>query len=91
MSYDPSKPYVWAPDEQFVLTGQEFATVLNAIRSTLNLPQAPAIILADKANTAIDAIMAKSLEAGKILPAGGVLGGEERMLIKEDNEKETDA
>jgi len=92
MSYDPSKPYVWAPDEQFVLTGQEFATVLNAIRSTLNLPQAPAIILADKANTAIDAIMAKSLEAGKILPAGGVLGGEERMLIKDDtNEKETDA
>lgn len=86
MSYDPSKPYVWAPDEQFVLTGQEFATVLNAIRSTLNLPQAPAILLADKANTAIDAIMAKSLETGKIKSMGS-----ETTMMKLDNEKETDA
>jgi hypothetical protein len=84
MSYDPTKPYVWAPDEQFILTGQEFAAVLNAIRSTLNLPQAPAILLADKANTAIDSIMAKSLEAGKIKPMGG-----ESIMMKLDNEKET--
>jgi hypothetical protein len=70
MSYDPSKPYVWAPDEQFVLTGQEFAAMLNAIRGILNLPEAPAILLADKANTAMDSIMAKSLEAGKIKPMG---------------------
>ncbi len=86
MSYDPTKPYVWAPDEQFILSGQEFAAVLNAIRSTLNLPQAPAILLADKANTAIDSIMAKSLEAGKIKPMGG-----EAIMMKLDNEKETNA
>jgi len=86
MSYDPTKPYAWAPDEQFILSGQEFAAVLNAIRSTLNLPQAPAILLADKANTAIDSIMAKSLEAGKIKPMGG-----ESIMMKLDNEKETNA
>ena len=83
MSYDPTKPYVWAPDEQFILSGQEFAAVLNAIRSTLNLPQAPAILLADKANTAIDSIMAKSLEAGKIKPMGG-----EATMMKLDQEDE---
>jgi hypothetical protein len=86
MSYDPSKPYVWAPDEQFVLTGQEFAAMLNAVRGILNLPEAPAILLADKANTAIDSIMAKSLEAGKIKPMGG-----EAVLMKVDNEEKTNA
>jgi hypothetical protein len=43
--------------------------VVNAVRSILNLPEAPAIILADKANTALDSIMAKSVEEGKIKPA----------------------
>jgi hypothetical protein len=43
--------------------------VVNAVRSILNLPEAPAIILADKANTALDSIMAKNVEAGKIKPA----------------------
>jgi hypothetical protein len=84
MSYDPTKPYVWAPNEQFVITGQEFATMLNAVRAILNLPEAPAILLADKANTAMDSIMAKSLEAGKIKPMGG-----EAVLMKVDNEEET--
>jgi hypothetical protein len=82
MSYDPSKPYVWSPDEQFVLTGQEFAAVLNAVRATLNLPQAPAILLADKANTAIDSIMAKSLESGKIMPVGAG-----PIMTKQDGEE----
>ena len=69
MSYDPSQKYVWSPNEKIELTGQEFALMLNSIRSILNLPEAPAIILADKANTAIDAIMIKNIESGKIKPA----------------------
>ena len=69
MSYDPSQKYVWSPNERIELTGQEFALMLNSIRSILNLPEAPAIILADKANTAIDAVMVKNIESGKIKPA----------------------
>ena len=69
MSYDPSQKYVWSPNEKIELTGQEFALMLNSIRSILNLPEAPAIILADKANTAIDAVMVKNIESGKIKPA----------------------
>ena len=68
MSYDPSQKYVWSPNEKIELTGQEFALMLNSIRSILNLPEAPAIILADKANTAIDAVMVKNIESGKIKP-----------------------
>ena len=83
MSYDPTQRYTWSSNEKFELTGQEFALVLNALRATLNLPQAPAILLADKANTAIDNIMAKRLEAGKIVPEG-----KEAVLMKIDNEKD---
>lgn len=71
MSYNPSERYVWAPDEKIEISGQDFATILNAVRSVLNLPEAPAIILADRANTAIDGIMARYVESGKIIPAGG--------------------
>ena len=69
MSYDPTQKYVWSPEEKIELTGQEFAMVVNAVRSILNLPEAPAIILAEKANTALDSIMAKNVEDGKIKPA----------------------
>jgi hypothetical protein len=69
MSYDPTKRYSWSPDEKIELTGQEFAMVLNAVRSVLNLPEAPAILLADKANMILDGIMAKNVEAGIIKPA----------------------
>jgi len=69
MSYDPTQKYIWSPDEKIELTGQEFAMVVNAVRSILNLPEAPAIILADKANSALDNVMAKNVEEGKIKPA----------------------
>jgi len=76
MSYDPTQKYVWSPDEKIELTGQEFAMVVNAVRSILNLPEAPAIILAEKANTALDNIMAKNVEVGKIKPAPTELNAE---------------
>lgn len=69
MSYDPTQKYIWSPDEKIEISGQELAIVVNAVRSILNLPEAPAIILADKANLALDKIMAKNVEEGKIKPA----------------------
>ena len=84
MSYDPTQKYVWSPDEKIELTGQEFAIVVNAVRSILNLPEAPAIILADKANTALDSIMAKSVEEGKIKPA------QTQLTVNRDDEETND-
>jgi len=69
MSYDPTQQYIWSPEEKIEISGQQLAIVVNAVRSILNLPEAPAIILADKANTALDSIMARNVEEGKIKPA----------------------
>lgn len=69
MSYDPTKRYTWSPEEKIEISGQEFAAMLNAIRSVLNLPEASAIILADRANNLIDNVMIRNIEEGKIKPA----------------------
>lgn len=66
MSYDPSKRYVWSPDEKIEITGQEFAMMLNAVRGVLNLPEAPAILMASKANDIIDGVMERYVSAGVI-------------------------
>ena len=68
MSYNPTDRYVWAPDEKIEITGEEFAVMLNAVRSVLNLPEAPAIILAHQANQAIDGVMGRYVSAGVIKP-----------------------
>lgn len=68
MSYNPTDRYVWSPDEKIELSGEEFAIMLNAVRSVLNLPEAPAIILAHQANQAIDGVMERYVSAGVIKP-----------------------
>jgi hypothetical protein len=68
MSYNPTDRYVWAPDEKIELSGEEFAIMLNAVRSVLNLPEAPAIILAHQANQAIDDVMGRYVSSGVIKP-----------------------
>lgn len=69
MSYNPSERYVWKPDEKIELSGEEFAIMLNAMRSVLNLPEAPAILLAHQANQAMDNVMERYVAAGVIKPA----------------------
>lgn len=81
MSYNPTDRYVWAPDEKIEITGEEFAIMLNAVRSVLNLPEAPAIILAHQANQAIDGVMGRYVSAGVIKPV------KPQMQV---NEKEAD-
>ena len=68
MSYDPTKRYTWSPDEKIEMTGSEFALMLNAVRSVLNLPEAKAIILAHQANNVIESLMEKNYNQGKIHP-----------------------
>lgn len=64
--YDPKKKYSWGPDTVFELKGEEFGAVLNAVRAMLHLPEATAIIWADKANSRIEEIFARAVEQGLV-------------------------
>jgi hypothetical protein len=61
--YDPNKRYSWSPEDKFELSGREFGLILNTLRSILNTEEAARIILAQQANAAIEAVMAKGVEA----------------------------
>lgn len=61
-TYDPSKKYTWTPEDKFVLTGNQFGLVLNALRGVLNTPEASKILLASRANDAIEEVMAAAVE-----------------------------
>lgn len=62
--YNPSKKYTWKPEDEFVLKGEGFGLILNAIRGVLNTPEAAKIILANQANQAIENVFAKAVENG---------------------------
>ena len=64
--YNPEKKYTWSPEDQFVLSGSEFGIVLNALRATLNTPEAARILIANQANFAVESILAKYVESGTI-------------------------
>ena len=61
--YDPNKRYSWGPEDKFELSGREFGLILNTLRAILNTEEASKIILAQQANAAIEAVMAKGVEA----------------------------
>lgn len=65
-SYDPNKKYGWTPEDQFVMSGQEFGIVLNALRSVLNTQEAARILLANEANKAVEGVLARGVEAGMV-------------------------
>ena len=85
MSYNPSERYVWKPDEKIELSGEEFAIMLNAMRSVLNLPEAPVILLAHQANQAMDNVMERYVTAGVIKPAQP----SQTLKVNEEDDKES--
>jgi hypothetical protein len=60
--YDPNKRYSWGPEDKFELSGREFGLVLNTLRAILNTEEAAKILLAQQANAAIEAAMARGVE-----------------------------
>ena len=60
-NYDPSKRYTWTPEDTFEMSGEQFGIVLNAIRGILSTPEAARILMLDKANTAIESMMANAI------------------------------
>jgi hypothetical protein len=63
-TYDPNKKYTWTPDDSFVLSGGEFGLVLNALRAVLNTPEAARILIANQANTIVEAALQRAVEDG---------------------------
>jgi hypothetical protein len=64
--YKSNKQYTWSPEEKFELSGRDFGLILNTLRAILNTEQAAQILLADRANSAIEGIMAEYVERGII-------------------------
>ena len=66
VQYDPNKKYTWTPEDTFELTGRDFGLILNMLRSMLNTEEAAKILLAQQANSAIEAVLARGVEAGHV-------------------------
>lgn len=66
VKYDPSKKYIWGKEDKFVLTGEQFGRMLNALRATLSTPEAQRFRMIEIANDDIEEIMALSVEKGII-------------------------
>lgn len=64
--YDPAKKYRWEPTTVFPLSGEEFGVILNSLRAILNSPDAQRILLANKANEAIENALSKAVQAGLV-------------------------
>jgi len=60
--YNSNKNYTWNPDDKFEISGRDFGLILNTLRAILNTEQAAQILLADRAATAIENIMAEYVE-----------------------------
>lgn len=68
-TYNPNARYTWTPEDKFVLNGAEFGVILNALRAVLSTEEAAKILLADKANQAIENVLAKAVEADVVKEA----------------------
>jgi hypothetical protein len=67
-TFDPSKEYKWTIDTEFTLTGSEFAMVMNAFRAVLATEEAQRIMTANKAAEAMEAVLGKAVEEGRVIP-----------------------
>ena len=62
MKYDNSKSYGWDPQTQFVITGEQFAEIINGLKQILSTPEAQTILLAYRAYSAIEEVLKENVE-----------------------------
>ena len=62
MKYNPDKNYTWDRDTLFTLSGNDFGFLLNTIRAILGTEQAKQVLMADRANTILENIIAEYVE-----------------------------
>lgn len=66
-TYDRNKAYKWTPNDEFLLSGAEFGTILNAFRAVLSTPEAQKIMMVERANEAIEQVLARAVESGQVV------------------------
>jgi hypothetical protein len=66
-SYDRNKAYKWTPNDEFLLSGAEFGTILNAFRAVLSTPEAQKIMMVERANETIEGVLARAVESGQVV------------------------
>jgi len=66
-SYDRNKAYKWTPNDEFLLSGAEFGTILNAFRAVLSTPEAQKIMMVERANETIEQVLARAVESGQVV------------------------
>ena len=69
IKYDPNKKYTWTPQDEFVITGEQFGLILNSLRSFISTPEASRILLAVEANDTLEKVMARAVESGVVKEA----------------------
>ena len=60
--YNPKLKYQWSNDATFEITGRDLGMFLNVVRSVLGTEEAAKIMLAERCNAAIEAIMVEYVE-----------------------------
>ena len=66
-SYDRNKAYKWTPNDEFLISGAEFGTILNAFRAVLSTPEAQKIMMVERANETIEGVLARAVESGQVV------------------------
>ena len=65
--YDASRRYSWMPEDKFELTGDQFGTVLNALRAIMGTPETQRALALARANDVFETLIAKSVEEGTVI------------------------
>jgi len=65
--FDPTKKYTWEKNSQFVLDGEQFGMLLNALRAVVNTKEAQTILLAKQAGDVLEDTLAVAVEVGIVI------------------------
>jgi len=68
-TYSPDKAYTWKPEDIFELTGVQFSTLLNTIRTKVNAGAAPVAAILECHNI-LEALLKSGVDAGVIKESG---------------------
>jgi hypothetical protein len=64
--FNPNKSYTWGHDAQFILTGNEFNLVLNALKMMLATEEAKKLMVMMRATDILGDVLAKGVKEGVV-------------------------
>ena len=63
-AFDPNKNYTWKTNAEFVLSGEQFGSILNALRAVLGTQEAQALSIAEQAHSKLQEVFANAVATG---------------------------